>query len=42
MELFNILHFDWAEYELLDVIDVNYVFSSNYQVIANLYNKLRM
>ena len=39
MELFNILHFDWPEDELVDVIDVKYVFSSNYQVIEIYYDE---
>ena len=37
MELLHIFHFELAEEELLDVIDIGYVLSSNDQIVNNNY-----
>ena len=39
VELFYVLHFEFAREEHLDIIDVAYVFSSNYQVINIYYDE---
>ena len=39
MELFHILHFEFARDEHLDVVNVGYMFSSNPQVIEIYYGE---
>ena len=39
MELFHILHSESAREEHIDVVDIGYIFSSNYQVIDIYYDE---